>query len=355
MDKRIDLAPTPATLSLGALAGEPWLQDKGDGSYGLGIGTRQTYITELAFGGARTVKSAGAIPANRLVKGHTDGTYLVGTLGAKRIIGVNGASAAAVGTDMSILTGYQTVVAAEPIIAGELIKCGDNGRVLQLADADNLSTVIGTGTAGNFGNQPADDGIEILSSDAADIGVPVTIIGTTHGGHTLVTETKATDATDGTTEAATTKVDWGLVVAVKAGDHAGTLTIREASHNQTIITLATGVNSAGVVEVAAASQGAHGLIPYIKAAAASTKEVGVLYEPATGAADAYGAAQLNGTTAAALPAAANLIKEIYLGDVAAGTVATVYTNATEDDEHVTVGKAVTTMTSGGSGVAFIRP
>jgi hypothetical protein len=355
MDKRIDLAPAPATLSLGALSGELWLKDKGDGTYGLGIGTRETYLTDFAFGGSCTVAAAGAIPANRLVKGHTDGTYLVGTLAAKRIIGVNGPSAAAVGTKMSVLTGYQTVVAAEPIIAGELIKCGDNGRVLQLADADNLSTVIGTGTAGNITTQPSDDGIEIVSDDAEDIGVPVTIIGTTNGGHTVVVETKATHAEDGTTAVSTTKTDWGVVLAVKAGDHAGTLTIREASGSVAICTLATGINSFGVIEVAAASQGAHGLIPYIKAGGESTKEVGILYEPATGAADAYGAAALNGTTAAALPAAANLVKEIYLGDVATGTVATLYTNATEDDEQVTVGKAVTTMTSGGTGVAFIRP
>jgi hypothetical protein len=355
MDKRIDLAPAPATLFLGALAGELWLQDKGDGTYGLGIGTPAAGITELGLGGSRAATAAGAIPANRLVKGHTDGTFIVGTLASKRIVGVNGASAAAVGTKMSLLTGYQTVVAAEPIIAGDLLKCGDNGRVLQLADADNLDTVIGTGTAGNFGNQTSNEAATIVSDSALDVDVAVTIIGITTGTHTVVVETLATDGTDGTTPVDTTKVNWGVLLAVKTGDHVGTITVKEKSGGATITTLAAGTNSAGVTEVTAASQGAHGLIPYMKAAAASTKEVGIKYEPATGAADAYGAAALNGTTAVALPAAANLVKEIYLGDVATGTVATVYTNATEDDEQCKCGKAAQTIAAGATGVAFIQP
>jgi hypothetical protein len=136
---------------------------------------------------------------------------------------------------------------------------------------------------------------------------------------------------------------------------AGTVTIREASENAAVITLAAADLSKGVVAIAAASQGAHGLIPYAKAGGASTKEVGILYEPATGAADAYGAVALNGTTAAPLPAAANLVKEIYLGDVATGTVATIYTSATEDDEHAAVGKALETIAAGATGRAYIRP
>lgn len=336
-------------------AGQFVLHDEGDGTY-QPMFLKDGVMSKVNLGSSTHADTGdGAIPVNRLVKGHTDGTLLVGTLASKRIVGVNnGGAVAASGDPLVLATGYVSVVAAEPIIAGDLLKCGDNGRVLQLADADNLDTVIGTGTAGNFGNQPANDGVEILSSDALDVAVPVTIIGITHGGHTVVVETTATDATDGTTAVATTKVDWGLILAVKAGDHVGTLTIREASANATITTLATGTNAAGVVEVAAASQGAHGLIPYMKAAAASTKEVGVLYEN-TSAADAYGAAALNGTNAVALPAAANLVKEIYLGDVATGTVATVYTNATEDDEQIAVGRAVQNIAAGATGTAYIRP
>ena len=302
---------------------------------------------------SRDGTAAGIVPVNRLVKGHTDGTLLVGTLDSKRIIGANVEAAAVSGWEMRLSVGYVTAVAAEPILTGDLLKCGDNGRILQLADADNVDTVIGTGTAGNFGNQPANDGIEIVSASAADTTQTVTIIGTTQAEDTLVSEDVVLTGTDAV---ATVKVDWGFVVAVKlSASCAGTVTIREASANATIITLTTGVLSKGVVEIAAASQGCHGLIPYIKAAAASTKVVGVLYEPATGAADALMAEALDGTTAATLPAAANRIKEIYLGDVATGTVATVYTCATEDDEHVCVGKAVADIATAGSGIIFLRP
>lgn len=301
----------------------------------------------------RTGTAAGTIPADRLVKGHTDGTLLVGTLGSLRIVGVNatGASVAATETLNLQSTGVVDVVAAEPILAGDNLKCGDNGRVLQMADADNLNTVIGTGTAGNFGNQPANDGVEIVSNSALDTTQSVTIIGTTQATDTLVSETVALTGTDAVS---TEKLDWGFILAVKlSASCAGTVTVREASANASIIALGTTTLSAGVVEVAAAAQGAHGLIPYIKAAGESTKTVGVLYQPATGAADALMAEALNGTTAAPLPGAANLVKEIYLGDAATGDVVTVYTNATEDDENVRIGKAVANIAAGATGKALL--
>lgn len=298
----------------------------------------------------------GTIPAYRLVKGHTDGTLLVGTLGSKRIVGANLENAQKASTDaLKLGAGYVTVVAAEPITAGDLIKCGDNGRVLQLADADNLDTVVGTGTAGNFGNQPTNDYIEILSSEAADISIGVTIIGTTTGGNVVVTEAMTTHAANGTTAVKSTKADWGLILAVKiAAAHAGTITVRKFTGPATIITIATGTLQAGVTEITATAQGCHGLIPYAKAAAASTKQVGCKYTTSAGTASTYVSAPLNNTTAVPL-AAANSIQEIYLGDVATGTTATFYTNATEDDEQLTVGHAVTTMAEAGTGTAYLRP
>lgn len=300
-----------------------------------------------------SVTVTGAVPAYRLVKGHTDSSFIVADSGTKRIIGANLDNATKTDEACKIGAGYVTVVAAEPIIPGEQIKCGDNGRVLQLANADNVSTSIGTGTAGNFGNQPANDAVEVISSEAADTTQTVTIIGTTNGGHTVVVEDVVLT---GTTEAATTKVDWGLIIGVKlSAACTGTVTVREASGDKTITTIAPAALSAGVVEVAAASQGAHGLIPYMSAGGESTKEVGIKYEPATGAAETYGAAALNGTNAVALPAAANRITEIYLGDVATGTTATVYSNASEDDEQLCIGKACAAIATGASGLAYIRP
>jgi hypothetical protein len=110
------------------------------------------------------------------------------------------------------------------------------------------------------------------------------------------------------------------------------------------------------VTVAAASRGTDGLAAYVHAGGASTKEVGVLYEPATGAADALWANALNGTNAVAITAS-NLIKELYVGDVAAATTVTLHTNATADSTltGIVVGKAISDFTAGGTGTAYIVP
>ena len=344
----------PLALTLGDLIGTLWMHDNGDGTYIPCIRDAQGNVTVLTAPAQCKVSAGGAIPANRLVKGHTNGTYLVGTLGSKRILGANcNGHALVAGMPLQLGTGYVKVTAAEPITAGDLIKCGDNGRVLQLADADNINTVIDDSVGGDFANQPANDGVTVVSNNVADITQTATIIGITHGGHVVVAETIALN---GTTDADSVKKDWGLILAVKlSASCAGTVEISETSGGLAITTLTTGVLSKGVVVVPAADRGAHGLIPYMKAAAASTKEAGILYEPATGAADAYGAAALNGTTAVPLPAAANLVKELYVGDVAAASTATFYTNATEDDEQVTVGKAAETITAGAVGLVYVRP
>ena len=348
----------PLVLRLGNTVGTLMLHDY-DGeatSYVPQVKSAAGALTTLLLSATAQETADGTIPGNRLVKGHTDGTLIVGTLASKRIVGVNIESDQKTsGNPLQLGTGYVDVVAAEPITAGDLLKCGDNGRVLQLADADNIDTVIGTGTAGDFSAQTSNEAATIVSDSAADVSVPVTIIGITTGGHVVVEEIKATNAADGTTPVDTVKTNWGVLLAVKTGAHVGTITIAEKSGGTTITTLAAGTNSVGVTALAAAAQGAHGLIPYVKAAGASTKEVGIKYEPATGAADAYGAVALNGATAVPMPAAANLVKELYLGDVAVGTVATVYSNATEDDEQVTVGRAVETIAAAGSGLAYIRP
>jgi hypothetical protein len=303
------------------------------------------------LGNVQEVTAAGTIKGNRLILGHTDGTFLEGTLGSTRIVGVNPSSSQVASTNKVLVAlGIQPVVAAEPIIAGARIKCGDNGRVLNLNVAD---TTIGTGTSGNFDNDPDNDAVEVVSSSAEDEGIAVTIIGTTHGGVVTVSETVETD---GTTAVETTKQDWGKILAVKsAGGHAGTLTIRKKTGPATITTLATGTNSAGVVVVAAASQGARGLAPYATAEASTTKTVGILYSPATGAADALQAIALNGTNKMAFAAAANLVKEIYIGHVETGRTATVKTNAVSDGDTVCVGKSLANIAAAATGVALVMP
>jgi hypothetical protein len=102
-----------------------------------------------------------------------------------------------------------------------------------------------------FTNQPANDGVEIVSSSASDVG-KCTIWGTTNGTTTMVSETVTLT---GATPKATTKTDWGTIYAVFLGDSdgknitpaVGTITVREASADQTICQIAVGKISKGSV------------------------------------------------------------------------------------------------------------
>ncbi len=204
----------------------------------------------------------------------------------------------------------------------------DNEIYLDLAEQFGwVSSSTGTAieavaTGGNFGNQPANDGVEVISDNAADTTQTFTIIGTTNGGNTVVVET---GTLNGTTQVATTKADWGVILAVKlSAAAAGTVTVREASGNATITTIAAGSTSAGVTAVSpVADQDALDVPPTVVAAGASTKVVGIQYTEAFGTDVRYQAATLTGTTAVAFPYAANLVTEVYNGDVATATAITV--------------------------------
>jgi len=102
-----------------------------------------------------------------------------------------------------------------------------------------------------FTNQPANDGVEIVSDSASDVG-KCTIFGTTHGTGAFAYETVTLT---GTTPKATVKTDWGNVYGVFLGDidgtnitpAVGTITIREASADQTITTIVATKISNGMV------------------------------------------------------------------------------------------------------------
>ncbi|MGE5436618.1 MAG: hypothetical protein ACM3O3_05270 [Syntrophothermus sp.] len=102
-----------------------------------------------------------------------------------------------------------------------------------------------------FGNQPDDDGVEIVSNSASDTG-ECTIWGTDHDTGVLCYETVTLT---GTTPVSTTKTDWGNIIGIFLGRETGknitaavgTITIREASGNATITTITAGVFHAGML------------------------------------------------------------------------------------------------------------
>lgn len=98
-------------------------------------------------------------------------------------------------------------------------------------------------------NQPANDGVEILSASASDVNL-ITVIGTDYTTGKLTFETKRMT---GATPISLAKTDWGTIYGFFLGDifgknstvAVGTITVREASADQAIGTLTAGDRSHG--------------------------------------------------------------------------------------------------------------
>jgi hypothetical protein len=111
--------------------------------------------------------------------------------------------------------------------------------------------MMDVGAWSGFTNQPANDGVEVVSNNAGDVG-KCTIFGTTHVGGAFAYETITLN---GVTAVATTKVNWGNIYGIFLGDiegknispAVGIITVREASADQTITTLAANAISKGMV------------------------------------------------------------------------------------------------------------
>jgi hypothetical protein len=191
-----------------------------------------------------------------------------------------------------------------------------------------------------------------VSSEAADVGTVVTVIGTTHGGEVVVTEEIALNGVVGVNSV---KTDWGLILAVKlASAITGTMTLSETSGGLAITTIAPASTSSGVVTVAAASQGAFNVAPTCISNDATTKQVGIQYTT-TAAAVAYQSDALGGATAQTFAAAALLVSEVYIGDVENNRTVTIAVGAEEDELHC-VGKALTAASAPAASIqAVIYP
>jgi len=153
-----------------------------------------------------------------------------------------------------------------PDIASAVLKAGVTaglaGKLLMASTA-----------GGNFGNQPNNDGVEIISDNAADTSQTATLWGTIHGATTVVVSEEI--ALTGTTQAVSTHTDWSKILGVELdGICAGTVTVREASGNATITTLATTVLSAGIATITDAN--ARDTVLRHDANGASTKDIGVV-------------------------------------------------------------------------------
>lgn len=294
---------------------------------------RQWSRTDNASIGAPAIAD-GAILAHRLATATTTAVgdlphVLQSALGDAYVMGLNshnGALGAGAKFQMT-RGGLGLAVADDAIVVGHPLKAGYQGRVVEFIDASSSGATILAATAGgNAANQPANDIVQIVSSNAGDTTQTVTLIGTTTGTNTIVTQNVAAN---GTTAVDSAKSDWGVVVAVKvSAAFVGTLTIRKKTGPATIITLAPGVLQAGVTVIAGGAQ-AYYQFPTATASGASTKQAAFQGLDSTGAV-VYDSIPLNGTTPATFAVVApKRVTEVYLLDVATATNTTIKVGAAD--------------------------
>lgn len=166
-----------------------------------------------------------------------------------------------------------------------------------------------TGVA--FTNQPANDGVEVLSANAGDTTQTVTIIGTTNGVDTVVVETVTLN---GTTPVSTVKTNWGVILAVtKSATTLGTVTVREASGDLTITAgLTAAVLSVGAPAITAFS--AYNKQVSLVGSGTTTKQVGLQGTDSTGAV-IYDSQALTDTTSVLSNSVFKTITAVYVGDL----------------------------------------
>jgi len=207
---------------------------------------------------------------------------------------------------------------------GDITQDEGEARLTRLVHATTLDTTTAVGAA--FTNQPANDGIDIVSDNAGDTTQTVTIIGTTQGTDTVVVETVTLT---GTTIAPTVKVDWGVVLALKkSAATLGTVTVSETSGSATISAgLTAAVLSLGVKAVSAADQEAYNRVLILVSDGATTKHIGL---KGTNTSDVviYDSQALAGTAVVNSNTAMRAVTEIYTGDLEVTRTATA-TNTTD--------------------------
>lgn len=290
-----------------------------------------------------------AIAKNRLVeKNPTTGNVQAASLNSIRVFGANQDVARADGDKFDCEFGAVNVTAGSPLVAGQKIKAGTNGKAIAYIDASLINTEIATVDGAGFTNQPATDGITVVSSSALDITQTVTVYGTTTAGAYISEDFELT----GTTDVDSASSDWAVVAGVLIdGVCAGDIEVSETSGGAEIVTISAGDLSAGIETV---SDGyAYNKAATIVADGASTGKVIIVHEATDGAAETNLVATLNGTTEVVLGAVSYKINTIMTGGVADSVNLDLDVTGTADDASLIVGRVVQGASAGSEAIVNI--
>lgn len=267
--------------------------------------------------------NAAAILAGRICE-YTSGKIKTGTEQNAAVMGITRNQIAKNGKG-DVEWGFVPCLASCVIAKGDRIAPRASGYI---GKAQTVQVSLLDATAGgNFANQPANDGIEVISNNSADTTQTITLYGTLNGaGTVLVTETLTLT---GATQVSSSHTDWGVLLAARlSASCAGTVTIREASGNAAITTITTGNLTAGIATPT--STNAFGLIPRHDASGASTDSIGVVGKGIDGV-TTYSIDTLNGTTEedhGTVPF--GTITEFYIGALASTVNVNFLTNEASD-------------------------
>ena len=292
--------------------------------------------------------SGAGITAGRLVE-LSSNQVKIGTEQATAIIGMTRGTVAASDADVEVEWGNVPVYLASPVAKMDNIAARANGMVgKSLASQVTLLTAT---AGGNFANQPAGDGVTVVSNSTADTTQTCTIYGTKTGATTSVTS--ETVSLNGTTDADTTTTTWQNILAVElSASCAGTVEISETSGGAAITSITTGNKTAGIATISTTN--AYGLIPRHDASGASSAPIALIGTGVDGSALSVVDA-LNGTTEEdhATTAYATVTKA-YIGAVASSVNVTLLTNESTDSTNVGVALEASTV-SGVTIDGFIKP
>ena len=285
----------------------------------------------------------GAIGANRLVKVDGSGNIVEASYEDTAILGLNAGSAAATDDQIIISRGIVTCVADNVLAAGEPIKAANGGRVSRAIDAQLEGTVMATGAGGNFANQPANDAVEVVSDAAGDTAIVLGIWGTTDGTNDVTMEEVTLN---GTTPVATVKTDWGKILAidVTSGTIAGTVTVREASGDAAITTLAAASTGKGSLNVNVSNQAAYNGFVTLYADGATTKTVGLVGIGPDYSFENDESVALDGANEVEFPARVNKVFRLLVGDVESARTVTLAVGM-EDDATKVLGYSMAAATA----------
>lgn len=292
--------------------------------------------------------SGSGITAGRLVE-ISSNEAKIGSEQSTTVIGVTKSTVTASDADVDVEWGYVPCYLASPVAKFDNIAARANGMVGK--SLASQVTLVNAKAGGNFANQPAGDGVTVVSSSTADTTQTVTIYGTITGTTTSVTSETVT--LTGTTDVDTDITTWQNILAVEiSAATTGNIEVSETSGGQAITTITAGTTTAGIETVSATN--AYGLIPRHDASGASTAPIALIGTGVDGSALSVVDA-LNGTTEEdhATTAYATVTKA-YIGAVASGVNVTVLTNESTDSTNVGVALEASTV-SGVSKDCWIKP